>query len=174
MNKNELLTEKLNDVLLLLGEDTERPGLQETPLRWAKALQEYTAGTEIDPNSYVKLFPVDDYRGPIDIKDIPFWSTCEHHLAPFWGTVDISYIPDEHILGLSKFVRIVNAFTKRLQTQERITSDIGLFLSECELAPKHIQVRVDAQHTCICARGARAQGVKTTTRYNRAGPLYLT
>ena len=144
-------------------DDIERPGLQETPLRWAKALIEATSGSRTNPNDHVKVFPGDGYDNLIKINHIPFWSTCEHHLSPFWGEVDIEYRPNGGILGLSKFARIVDVFTKRLQTQERITTDICDFLLGCELNPVAVMVNVRAQHSCICSRGVRKDGIETVT-----------
>lgn len=146
----------------LLGEDAQRDGLQETPFRFVKALAEHTVGYREDPKLHLeKTFDV-DHQDLVLVKDIPFNSLCEHHLAPFVGKVHIAYIPSDKITGLSKFGRVVEGYAKRLQVQERLTQEIADAIQEV-LNPQAVAVIVEAAHTCMSGRGIKKHGATTVT-----------
>ena len=146
----------------LLGENAERDGLQETPFRFIKALAEHTVGYREDPKLHLeKTFDV-DHQDLVLVKDIPFNSLCEHHLAPFVGKVHIAYIPSDKIIGLSKFGRVVEGYAKRLQVQERLTQEIADAIQEV-LNPQAVAVIVEAEHTCMSGRGIKKHGATTVT-----------
>lgn len=152
----------LRDLFSVLGEDTERDGLQETPFRFIKALAEHTVGYREDPAKHLeKTFDV-DHQDLVLVKDIPFNSLCEHHLAPFVGKVHIAYIPTDKITGLSKFGRVVEGYAKRLQVQERLTQQIADAI-ETVLKPQAVAVIVEAEHTCMSGRGIKKHGASTVT-----------
>ena len=159
--------EKIEQAVRLLlegmGEDVNREGLIDTPDRIARMYEEIYGGMDEDAGKHLsKTFTVDSHEMVIE-KDITFYSTCEHHLLPFYGKAHIAYIPsDNKIIGLSKFARIVDNFAKRPQVQERLTSDIADFLEE-NLSPKGVAVIVEAEHTCMNIRGAKASGSSTMT-----------
>ena len=142
-----------------IGEDPEREGLRETPDRIAKMWEEFESLKEFD----MKLFDeFGDYNEMVLVKDIRFYSFCEHHLLPFFGKVHIAYIPDGVICGLSKLVRTVRAFSLKPQVQERLTDEIASFL-EKELKPRGVGVVIEAEHLCMSIRGAMSPGHITTT-----------
>lgn len=146
----------------LLGEDAQRDGLQDTPFRFVKALAEHTVGYREDPKLHLeKTFDV-DHQDLVLVKDIPFNSLCEHHLAPFVGKVHIAYIPSDKITGLSKFGRVVEGYAKRLQVQERLTQEIADAIQEV-LNPQAVAVIVEAEHTCMSGRGIKKHGATTVT-----------
>lgn len=146
----------------LLGEDAGRDGLQDTPFRFVKALAEHTVGYREDPKLHLeKTFDV-DHNDLVLVKDIPFNSLCEHHLAPFVGKVHIAYIPSDKITGLSKFGRVVEGYAKRLQVQERLTQEIANAIQEV-LEPQAVAVIVEAEHTCMSGRGIKKHGATTVT-----------
>ena len=152
----------LQDLFRVLGEDTKRDGLQETPFRFIKALAEHTVGYREDPAKHLeKTFDV-DHQDLVLVKDIPFNSLCEHHLAPFVGKVHIAYIPTDKITGLSKFGRVVEGYAKRLQVQERLTQQIADAI-ETVLKPQAVAVIVEAEHTCMSGRGIKKHGASTVT-----------
>ena len=150
-------------ILELIGEDVEREGLIKTPRRAAKALVDITRGYKQNPGEFVKsaLF---EYAGSkvVVVKDIEFYSLCEHHILPFFGTVAIGYIPDGSMVGLSKLARVVDAFAHRLQVQERFTAEICDSLYE-NLSSKGVIVAVSAGHLCMKMRGVEKQGANTFT-----------
>ena len=150
-------------ILELIGEDVEREGLIKTPRRAAKALVDITRGYKQNPGEFVKsaLF---EYAGSkvVVVKDIEFYSLCEHHILPFFGTVSIGYIPDGSMVGLSKLARVVEAFAHRLQVQERFTAEICDSLYE-NLSSKGVIVAVSAGHLCMKMRGVEKQGANTFT-----------
>ena len=150
-------------ILELIGEDVEREGLIKTPRRAAKALVDITRGYKQNPGEFVKsaLF---EYAGSkvVVVKDIEFYSLCEHHILPFLGTVSIGYIPDGSMVGLSKLARVVDAFAHRLQVQERFTAEICDSLYE-NLSSKGVIVAVSAGHLCMKMRGVEKQGANTIT-----------
>lgn len=152
------------EILTAIGEDANRQGLQETPMRVANMYQEIFSGIHDDPHKHLKIFNESEQDGEIvAVRDIPFHSMCEHHLLPFKGRVQVAYIPKEgKIIGISKFSRIVECFAKRPQVQERLTSQIADFIYD-NLNPYGVAVIVDAEHLCMTMRGTRALGSQTRT-----------
>ena len=146
-------------------EDVNREGLQETPKRVAKMYEELFAGYEMDYHKILsKQFTVDGEPSEITVSDIQFYSMCEHHIMPFFGTISISYIPKKggKVVGLSKLARLVECFARRLQIQERLGKQICDALAEC-LDPACVRVVIKAEHTCMTARGINKPGSQTTT-----------
>ena len=161
--KIDRISEHYRAILELLGEDVEREGLKRTPYRAAKALVEVTQGYEQEPESLIKS-AMFDYSGKsmVIVKDIEFYSLCEHHILPFFGKVSVGYMPDGKIVGLSKIARAVNALAKRLQVQERLTSELCELLSNT-LGAKGVIVVCEAGHLCMKMRGVEKQDSTTTT-----------
>lgn len=157
------LTGHYRGILELLGEDPGREGLLKTPERVAKAMQFFTQGYHCDPKSLLKsaLFK-QDYKEMIVVKDIEIYSLCEHHMVPFFGKAHVAYIPDGTIVGLSKIPRVVDAFARRLQIQERLTTQIKECIQET-LQPLGVAVVIEAQHLCMSMRGVQKQNSVTTT-----------
>jgi GTP cyclohydrolase I len=156
-------------VLEGVGEDPERPGLQRTPLRVAEMYAELTAGMREDPHQHVLPLPGDKHDEMVIVRDIHFASLCEHHLAPFIGRCHIAYIPKAgRIVGLSKLARLVETFARRLQVQERLTSEIADTLFD-GLKPLGVMVVMEAEHTCMSLRGVRKTGALTITSALRGG-----
>jgi GTP cyclohydrolase I len=152
-----------------IGEDIERPGLRETPRRVAEMYAELTAGMREDAGEHLRTLPGDRHDEMVIVKDISFASMCEHHLAPFVGKCHIAYIPKEgRIVGLSKLARLVEAFARRLQVQERLTSEIADTLFE-GLKPLGVMVVMEAEHTCMTIRGVKKPGALTITSAIRGG-----
>ena len=159
----EKIENAVKEILIAVGEDPNREGLLETPKRVANMYEEIFAGLTEDPKQHIKLFDEQSNDEMVIVKDIPFYSMCEHHLLPFFGKAHIAYIPsDNKIIGLSKLARIVDNFAKKPQLQERLTSDVADFLNE-NLQPKGVAVIMEAEHMCMTMRGARAAGAKTQT-----------
>ncbi|MDR0367630.1 MAG: GTP cyclohydrolase I FolE [Bacteroidales bacterium] len=157
------LQKHYKEILRLLGEDAAREGLQKTPERVAKAMQFFTQGYHLDPAAILKsaMFK-QDYKEMVIVKDIEIYSLCEHHLVPFFGKAHIAYIPDGYIVGLSKIPRVVDAFARRLQVQEQLTTQI----KECiqnTLNPLGVAVVIETQHLCMSMRGVQKQNSVTTT-----------
>ena len=151
------------EVLRLLGEDTEREGLLKTPLRVAKAMQFLTKGYREDPKAILeKALFHETYNHMIIVKDINFYSMCEHHMLPFYGKAHVGYIPNGYITGLSKIARVVDVFSHRLQVQERLTLQIKECIQET-LHPLGVMVVLEAKHMCMQMRGVEKQGSITTT-----------
>jgi len=150
-------------IIELLGEDPDREGLLKTPIRVAKAMEFFTQGYDVDPKSIIQgaMFK-EDYRQMVIVKEIDFYSLCEHHLLPFYGKVHVAYIPNGHITGLSKIVRIVELFARRLQVQERLTTQIKDCIQDT-LNPLGVMVVIEAQHMCMQMRGVEKQNSVTTT-----------
>ena len=140
-----------------LGEDPSRNGLEKTPARVAAAMKHFTKGYHQDPLVILNnaMFPV-DYNEMVIVRDIDFFSLCEHHMVPFFGRVHVGYIPDGNVVGLSKIPRLVEMFARRLQVQERLTMQIAESL-ENVLAPKGVGVVVEAKHLCMMMRGVEKQ-----------------
>jgi GTP cyclohydrolase I len=162
-NNINLLADHYKSIISLLGEDAEREGLKLTPSRVAKAMKFLTKGYTENPEEILKkaLFK-EDYRQMVIVKDIDFYSLCEHHMLPFWGKAHVAYIPNGHITGLSKIARVVDVFARRLQVQERMT----LQIKECiqnTLDPLGVMVVIEAQHMCMQMRGVEKQNSTTTT-----------
>ncbi len=146
-----------------IGENPARPGLQDTPRRVAEMYAELTAGMYEDPHEHVVPLPGDKHDEMVIVKDISIASLCEHHLAPFVGKCHIAYIPkDGRILGISKLARLAETFSRRLQLQERLTTDIANTLFE-GLRPIGVMVVIEAEHTCMTLRGVRKANAKTIT-----------
>ena len=159
----EGLKECCGKMLELIGEDAQREGLVKTPERVARAILDTTAGYNEDPEAILRaaMFK-EDYSQMVIVKDIDFYSLCEHHILPFFGKVHVAYIPNGYITGLSKIARVVEVFSRRLQVQERMT----LQIKECiqkTLNPLGVMVVVEAQHMCMQMRGVKKQNSVTTT-----------
>jgi len=150
-------------ILKLLGEDTQREGLLQTPERVAKAMQFFTQGYRLDPAAILRsaMFK-QNYREMVIVKDIEVYSLCEHHLVPFFGKAHIAYIPNGYIVGLSKIARVVDAFARRLQVQEQLTTQIKDCLHNT-LNPLGVAVVIETQHLCMSMRGVQKQNSVTTT-----------
>lgn len=168
--ENELFREGLDElavhykrILELLGEDAEREGLVKTPMRVAKAMQVLTRGYEMDAHKVLTdaLFK-EDYSQMVIVKDIDFFSLCEHHILPFYGKVHVAYIPNGYITGLSKIARVVDIYSHRLQVQERMTLQIKECIEQT-LHPLGVMVVVEAKHMCMQMRGVEKQNSITTT-----------
>lgn len=147
-----------------IGEDPKREGLLETPQRVAKAWEEWAAGYGEDPAAVLKTFE-DGAEGTdqlVLVRDIPVYSHCEHHLAPFFGVAHVGYIPNGKVVGLSKLTRLVNIYARRLQVQERLTNQIADALQD-HLGPKGVGVQVRCRHLCMESRGVRTAGSETVT-----------
>jgi GTP cyclohydrolase IA len=145
-----------------VGEDPEREGLKNTPRRVVKAWEKIYSGYKQKPEDVMTVFDGENYDEMIVVKDIEFYSTCEHHLLPFFGKAHIGYIPNGKIIGLSKLPRLVEMFARRMQNQERLTSQIATSLNEL-IHPKGVGVIIEAQHLCMMARGVEKQNSKVTT-----------
>lgn len=160
----EILGEHYKKIIHLLGEDTEREGLLKTPMRVAKAMQFLTSGYFEDPEEIVSsaMFLEEGYKQMVIVKDIDFFSLCEHHMLPFFGKAHVAYIPNKYITGLSKIPRIVDVFARRLQIQERMTLEIKDCLQKT-LNPLGVMVVIEAQHMCMQMRGVSKQNSLTTT-----------
>ena len=159
----EQLASHYTDILQLLGENPQREGLEKTPMRVAKAMQVLTRGYYMDAHKVLTdaLFK-EDYRQMVIVKDIDFFSLCEHHMLPFYGKVHVAYIPNGYITGLSKIARVVDIFSHRLQVQERMTLQIKQCIEET-LQPLGVMVVVEAKHMCMQMRGVEKQNSITTT-----------
>jgi len=155
--------EAVREILLEMGEDPDRQGLVGTPDRVHRMYAELTAGYHVDPERLVNgaIYDV-DYSEMVVVKDIPFYSLCEHHLLPFFGTAAVAYIPRGRVIGLSKIPRIVEMFARRLQVQERMTQQIADFLND-RLGPQGVGVVIEANHLCAIMRGIRKPGTVMTT-----------
>lgn len=159
----EKLEELYSQIIDNIGEDKSRQGLVRTPLRAAKAIEFLTSGYEQDLNTIINQAIFDeDNDDMVIVKDVEFYSLCEHHILPFWGKCHVGYLPQKRIIGLSKIPRIVDMFARRLQVQERLTREIAEAL-ETALNPTGIGVVMEAQHMCMMARGVEKQASKMTT-----------
>ena len=164
---NDEITEKIasyyHDILEKIGEDSNREGLLKTPERVAKALQFLTHGYDLNPDEILKsaLFK-EEYSEMVIVKDIEIYSMCEHHMLPFFGKAHIAYIPDGTIVGLSKIPRIVDAYARRLQVQERLTIEIRDCIQRT-LRPKGVAVVIECTHMCMAMRGVQKQNSSTTS-----------
>ena len=158
--------EAFKTILTWLGEDPNREGLLETPKRVMKAYKEYFSGYKVDPNKILdKTFgDVDGYDDMVIQKNISIQSHCEHHMAPIIGKAHVAYIPKERVVGLSKLARVVEVFSKRLQTQERLTMQVAKTLME-SLDAKGVAVTIDSNHMCMTMRGVKKEQATTVTNY---------
>ena len=160
---NENLSKLMSQVLVELGEDVQRQGLQLTPQRVAASLQFLTKGYQLDLEKVINgaLFEA-EYDEMVIVKDIEIYSLCEHHLLPFYGKCHLAYLPDRKIIGLSKMPRIVDVFSRRLQVQERLTTEIAAATKKY-LEPKGVGVVIEAYHLCMMMRGVQKQNSRTVT-----------
>jgi len=163
---DEKAEEAIRTIIEWVGEDPEREGLKSTPKRVIKAFKEYFHGYNEDPSSYLlKTFTeVEGYDDMVIEKNISIKSHCEHHMAPISGVAHVAYIPSERVVGLSKLARVVEAFSKRLQTQERLTMQIAKTIMQT-LEPRGVAVTVDATHQCMTDRGIKKEKTTTITNY---------
>ncbi len=161
--RNASLSELAREMLLRLGEDPERDGLLRTPERMEKALQYLTRGAQEDPYKILRgaLFDV-SYDEMVIVKDIEMFSLCEHHVLPFYGKVHVAYIPNGKVIGLSKIPRLVDVFARRLQVQERLTTQIAETIQEA-VKPQGVGVVIEARHLCMMMRGVEKQHSSTVT-----------
>lgn len=161
--KTDKLVSLYREVLGVLGEDPDREGLRDTPVRVAKAMQFLTQGYGFDPRAYLEsaIFK-EEYQQMVLVKDIDFFSMCEHHMLPFFGKAHVAYIPNGYITGLSKVARVVEAYARQLQVQERLTVQIRNCIADT-LKPAGVAVVVEAQHMCMTMRGVQKQNSITTT-----------
>ena len=162
-NYNKELAGNIKSVLSEIGENPEREGLLKTPERVAKSMKFLTDGYKQDPAKIIQsaMFS-EEYSQMVLVKDIELYSLCEHHMLPFFGKAQVAYIPNGHIVGLSKIPRIVDVFARRLQVQERLTDEIKDCIQET-LNPKGVAVVIEAQHLCMQMRGVQKQHSSTTT-----------
>lgn len=165
-DNREKIEYHVEQILKLIGEDTNREGLLDTPARVTRMYEEIFAGYEVDPKDVLGVTFDENHEELVIVKDIVFYSQCEHHMAPFFGKVHIGYVPSGQIVGLSKLARLVEAVTRRLQVQERITSQIADILDEA-LKPNGVMVVVEGEHLCMCARGIKKPGSMTVTSATR-------
>lgn len=156
----------VQEILKLYGEDVSRDGLSDTPVRVAKMWEEMLSGMSVDPASVLNTTFEDVTDGPVIVQDIRFYSLCEHHMVPFFGKAHIAYLPSDRIVGLSKLARLVDVVSQRLQVQERMTETIVQTIQDV-LKPVGVIALVEAEHTCMCARGVRKPGSFTTTLATR-------
>ena len=152
--EQEVLAGHYKEIITLLGEDVDREGLIKTPTRVAKAMQFLTKGYREDPEAVLRsaMFKEEDYKQMVIVKDIDFFSLCEHHMLPFFGKAHVAYIPKNYITGLSKIPRVVDIFARRLQIQERLTMQIKDCIQRV-LDPLGVMVVIEAQHMCMQMRG---------------------
>jgi GTP cyclohydrolase I len=157
--------EAVREILVEIGEDPDRQGLQGTPARVRRMYRELTAGYHVDPQRLINgaIFDV-DYKEMVVVKDIAFYSLCEHHLLPFFGQAHVAYIPDGRVIGLSKIPRIVEMYARRLQVQETLTRQVADFLMQ-QLNPRGVGVVIEASHLCAAMRGVRKPGTIMTTSH---------
>ena len=160
----------VRELLLAVGEDPDREGLRETPARVASAYREVLAGLHEDPTEVLHKTFAEDHQELVLVRDIPIYSTCEHHLVPFYGVAHIGYIPgkDGHVTGLSKLARLADMYAKRPQVQERLTQQIADALVNV-LEAQSVIVVIECEHLCMAMRGIRKPGATTTTSAVRGG-----
>lgn len=157
------IEEGVKSILVGIGEDPGRPGIQRTPKRVARMFKEILGGLAEDPAIHMKIIQEEKHDEMVIIKDIPLYSMCEHHLLPFAGVAHVAYIPKEgRIVGLSKIARVVESFARRLQVQERLTKQIADLIAE-RLKPLGVMVVIEAEHMCMSMRGAKKPKSRTVT-----------
>ncbi len=159
---SERIRRAVQEILLAVGEDLDREGLKKTPERVARMYGELLGGTFEDPDVHVQSVFTEKYDEIVLLRDIPFYSICEHHLLPFIGKAHVAYLPTGKVLGVSKLARIVDNFSHRLQAQERLTGQIADFLME-KLKPQGVAVVLQASHSCMTIRGIRKPGSMMVT-----------
>ena len=162
----------VREILLAIGEDPERDGLLDTPARVARMYAEICSGLHEDPSVHISTTFEADHDEMVMVRDIPLYSVCEHHLAPFIGKAHVAYIPndDGRVIGLSKFARLVDGYARRPQVQERLTSQVADAL-QARLTPKGVMVVLEAEHLCMSMRGVRKPGARTVTSAVRGSLL---
>ncbi len=153
----ERIRKAAKEILLAIGEDTESEGLKKTPERVARMYAELLGGMQEDPKKHLRSVFTENYDEIVLLRDIPFYSICEHHLMPFIGSAHVAYLPSGTVLGVSKLARIVDCFARRLQTQERLTYQISDFIMN-SLKPKGVAVVLEASHSCMTIRGIKKPG----------------
>ncbi len=153
----EKIRKAVMEILLAVGEDTEREGLKATPERVARMYVELLGGMHEDPKKHLRSVFTENYDEIVLLRDIPFYSICEHHLMPFIGSAHVAYLPSGTVLGVSKLARIVDCFSRRLQTQERLTYQIADFIMN-SLKPQGVTVVLEASHSCMTIRGIKKPG----------------
>ena len=158
----------VREILEAIGEDPERGPLGETPARVARMYQEIFAGLAVDPREYLRVGFEEGHQEMVILRDVPFYSLCEHHLLPFHGRVHLGYVPEGRLVGLSKLARVVEAYAKRPQIQERLTSQIADCVMDC-LRPDGVAVVVEAEHLCMTMRGVKKPGSVVVTSATRGG-----
>jgi GTP cyclohydrolase I len=147
----------VKEIILAIGEDLNREGLKDTPKRVANMYEEILSGHSDDPEQHIKSIFNEDYDEIVLLRDIPFYSVCEHHMMPFIGKAHVAYLPSGKVLGVSKLARIVDSFAHRLQVQERLTNQIADFLMS-NLNPRGVTVVIEASHSCMTIRGIKKPG----------------
>lgn len=157
------ITDSIEDILHRIADDPERAGLENTPERVSGALEFLTSGYDRDPGQIIEgaLYKM-EYDEMVLVKEINFYSLCEHHMLPFYGQVHVAYVPDQHVVGLSKISRLVNVFARRLQVQERLTTNVARTLQE-KVKPKGVGVVVEGKHLCMMMRGVQKQNARAVT-----------
>ena len=158
----EKIEQAVRQILTAVGEDVDREGLSDTPTRVAKMYTELLAGMHHDPKEHLTSVFHESYDEIVLLRDIPFYSICEHHLMPFIGKAHIAYLPDGKVLGISKLARVIDCFARRPQVQERLTVQVADFLME-NLKPKGAAVVIEASHSCMTIRGIRKPGSTMVT-----------
>lgn len=161
---NKRIEDAFREILIAIGEDPDREGLKETPSRVARMYEEVFSGLNTDPRRHMQVtFTEEQHDELVLVKDIPFYSMCEHHFVPFMGKAHVGYIPqDGSVVGLSKLARVVEEIAKRPQLQERITSEVANIIME-EINPRGVIVVIEAEHLCMSMRGVKKPGSKTVT-----------
>jgi GTP cyclohydrolase I len=158
----ERIEKAVKEILLAVGEDINREGLKKTPERVGKMYTELLAGMREDPKVHLRSVFTENYDEIVLLRDIPFYSICEHHLMPFIGSAHVAYLPTGMVLGVSKLARIVDCFARRLQTQERLTYQIADFIMN-SLKPMGVTVVLEASHSCMTIRGIKKSGSTMVT-----------
>lgn len=161
----------VREILHAVGEDPDRDGLLKTPERMGRMYEEVLSGNDVDPATYLDTTFDEDHTELVVLKEIPFFSLCEHHLMPFMGKAHVAYLPNGHIVGLSKLARVVETYARRLQVQERLTSQVADILMD-KLNPRGVAVLIEASHTCMTMRGIRKPGAIMVTSAIRG--LFIT
>jgi GTP cyclohydrolase I len=164
---HEKIKQLTAELISAIGEDPEREGLVETPKRVAKSYDTLFGGYQKDPKDHITVFDGEDYDEMIICRDIDFYSTCEHHMLPFFGKAYVGYLPNKKIIGISKIPRIIEIYARRLQNQERLTMQIAQAITDL-LNPKGVGVVIKAQHLCMMSRGVeRHNAVITTSSFTK-------
>lgn len=158
----ERIERAVREILSAVGEDPDREGLKATPWRVANMYVELLEGMQHEPSEHLQSIFHEKYDEVVLLRDIPFFSICEHHMMPFIGTASVAYLPDGKVLGVSKIARIVDCFAKRLQVQERLTAQVADFLMD-NLKPKGVAVVIEASHSCMTIRGIRKPSSEMVT-----------